>query len=103
MPKRIEPAVRERVMRMIAEHRSEYTTPTELARVIAARERLGVETCVAGLCRPRWMAGSVRRVSSSEHAEIKALKAQVRRLEEDNAILKAATVFFVGELDPRNR
>jgi transposase-like protein len=42
-------------------------------------------------------------VSSAEHAEIKALKAQVRRLEEDNAILKAATVFFVGELDPRNR
>jgi hypothetical protein len=32
MPKKIEPAVRERVMRMIAEHRSEYTTPTELAR-----------------------------------------------------------------------
>jgi hypothetical protein len=61
MPKRIEPAVRERVMRMIAEHRSEYTTPTELARVIAARERLGVETqCVAGLCRPRWMVGFVR-------------------------------------------
>jgi hypothetical protein len=44
MPKRIDPAVRERVMRMIAEHRSEYATPTELARVIAARERLGVET-----------------------------------------------------------
>jgi transposase-like protein len=44
MPKKIDPAVRERVMRMIAEHRSEYTTPTELARVIAARERLGVET-----------------------------------------------------------
>ena len=59
MPKKIEPAVRERVMRMITEHRSEYATPTELARVIAARERLGVRRCVAGLCRPRWMAGSV--------------------------------------------
>ena len=31
MPKRIDPAVRERVMRMIAEHRSEYGTPTEFA------------------------------------------------------------------------
>ena len=41
MPKKIDPAVRERVMRMIAEHRSEYATPTELAKVIAARERLG--------------------------------------------------------------
>jgi len=36
-------------------------------------------------------------------AEIKVLKAKVRRLEEDNAILKAARVFFAGELDPRNR
>jgi len=36
-------------------------------------------------------------------AEIKVLKSKVRRLEEDNAILKAATVFFAGELDPRNR
>ena len=34
---------------------------------------------------------------------MKALKARVRRLEEDNAILKAATVFFVGERDSRNR
>ena len=41
--------------------------------------------------------------SSEELAEIKTLKAKVRRLEEDNAILKAATVFFAGELDPRNR
>jgi transposase len=40
--------------------------------------------------------------TSEELAEIKALKAKVRRLEEDNAILKSATVFFAGELDPRN-
>lgn len=44
MPKKIDPAIRERVMRTIAEHRSEYATPTELAKVIAARERLGRET-----------------------------------------------------------
>ena len=41
--------------------------------------------------------------TSDELAEIKALRARVRRIEEDNAILKSATVFFVGELDPRNR
>ena len=46
MPKKIDPAVRERVMRMIAEHRSEYATPTELARVLAARERLGLPELV---------------------------------------------------------
>ena len=103
MPKKIDPAVRERVMRMIAEHRSEYATPTELARVIAARERLGVETVRRWVVQAEVDGGIRPGVSGSEHAEIKALKAQVRRLEEDNAILKAATVFFVGELDPRNR
>ena len=57
----------------------------------------------------RWVAqgdidtGARTGVKSEDLAEIKTLKAKVRRLEEDNAILKAATVFFVGELDPRNR
>ena len=36
-------------------------------------------------------------------AEIRRLKAENRALREDVAILKAATAFFVGELDPRNR
>ena len=35
--------------------------------------------------------------------EIKRLKAENARLREDVAILRAATTFFVGELDPRNR
>ena len=34
---------------------------------------------------------------------IKKLKAENTRLREDVAILRAATSFFVGELDPRNR
>jgi transposase-like protein len=90
-------------MRTIAEHRSEYATPTELAKVIAARERLGRETVRRWIVQYDIDAGTRPGVSSEEHAEVKALKAKVRRLEEDNAILKAATVFFAGELDPRNR
>jgi transposase-like protein len=41
--------------------------------------------------------------TSEELAEIKALKAENRRLREDVEILRGATTFFVGELDPRNR
>ena len=41
--------------------------------------------------------------TSEESAEIKRLRAENRRLREDNEILKAATVFFAGELDPCNR
>ena len=31
------------------------------------------------------------------------LTKEIKRLRESNEILKAATVFFAGELDPRNR
>ena len=57
----------------------------------------------------RWVAqaevddGARPGTTSEESAEIKRLKAENRRLREDNEILKAATVFFAGELDPRNR
>ena len=52
---------------------------TELARVIAARERLGVETVRRWIVQAEVDGGIGPGVSSSEHAEIKALKAQVRR------------------------
>ena len=42
-------------------------------------------------------------MSTEENAEIKRLKAENKRLREDVEILRAATTFFVGELDPRNR
>jgi transposase len=48
-------------------------------------------------------AGARSGTTSDELAEIKKLKAENRRLREDIEILRAATVFFAGELDPRNR
>lgn len=47
-------------------------------------------------------AGQRQGVSSEELAEIKDLKAKVRRLEEDNEILRRASIFFAGAR-PRNR
>lgn len=41
--------------------------------------------------------------TSKEHAVIRRLKSKNRRMREDVAILKAATTFFAGKLDPRNR
>ena len=48
-------------------------------------------------------AGDRPGVTTGELEEIRRLKAENRRLREDVAVLKAATSFFVGELDPRNR
>ena len=48
-------------------------------------------------------AGHKPGTTSAEIEEIKRLRAENRRLREDVSILKAATTFFAGELDPRNR
>jgi transposase len=48
-------------------------------------------------------AGTRPGTTSDENAELRRLKAENRRLKEDIEILRAATVFFAGELDPRNR
>lgn len=52
MPKKIDPAVRERVLRMIVEHRSEYATPTELAKVLRAGNGWAERRCGGGSCSP---------------------------------------------------
>ncbi|HEY1690175.1 MAG TPA: transposase [Solirubrobacteraceae bacterium] len=39
-------------------------------------------------------------LSDAERAEIKALRKEVAQLRRANEILKAASVFFAGELDP---
>jgi transposase-like protein len=103
MPKKIDPAVKERAVRLVREHRAEYSSLTAAAAAVARQERLGTETVRRWALQAEVDAGERSGTSSEELAEIKALKARVRRLEEDNAILKAATVFFAGELDPRNR
>ena len=75
----------------------------------ARRYRAAKQLCVGKESVRRWAiqaevdSGQRHGPTSEELAEIKALKNRVRRLEEDNAILKSATGFFAGELDPRNR
>ena len=103
MPKKIDPELRARAVRLVNDHLGEYQNVT--AASFAVAKQLGVSRESVR----RWVAqgdidtGARSGVNSEDLAEIKTLKAKVRRLEEDNAILKAATVFFVGELDPRNR
>jgi transposase len=105
MPKKIDPALRERAVRLVREHQDEYSSATAAA--VAVARQLGVAQ--ESVC--RWVAqaqaefddGARPGTTSEEAAEIKRLRAENRRLSEDNEILKAATVLFAGELDPRNR
>ena len=103
MPKKTDPAVKERVVRRVLEHRAEYSSLTAAAAAVAKIERLGTETVRRWVLQAEVDAGERPGTSSTEHAEIKRLKAENNRLRVDVAVLKAATTFFAGELDPRNR
>ena len=103
MPKKIDPAVKERALRMVVEHRGEYASLTACCDQVGRRLGLGKETVRRWAVQADIDAGARPGVSTEESAEIKRLKAENRRLREDVAILKAATSFFVGELDPRTR
>ena len=103
MPKKINPQVRERAVRLVREHRAEYPSTTAAAQAVAKQVGVGAESVRRWVLQDDIDGGTRVGVTGEEHAEIKKLKARVRRLEEDNEILRAATVFFAGELDPRSR
>lgn len=103
MPKRIDPAVKERCVRQVLEHLAEYPSLTAAAEAVARREGVGKESVRRWVLQAQIDGEQRQRATSSELAEIKELKARVRPLEEDNEILRRASIFFAGELDPRNR
>ncbi|GAA4825449.1 transposase [Tomitella cavernea] len=103
MPKKIDPQVRERAVRLVLEHRSEYPSNARAVAAVARQEGVGVESLRRWVIQAEIDAGGRDGRTSEEHAEIKRLKAENRRLRDDVAVLKAATTFFAGELDPRNR
>lgn len=103
MPKKIDPELRARAVRLVNEHLGEYQNVT--AASVAVAKQLGVsrESVRRWVAQGAVDAGERPGVTSVELEEIRKLKSENRRLREDVAILKAATSFFVGELDPRNR
>lgn len=103
MPKKIDPGVKSRAVRLVLEHQQEYPSLTAAAGAVAAQLGLGRETVRRWVVQHQVDSGDREGVTSEDQAEIKRLKAENRRLREDVAILKAATTFFAGELDPRNR
>jgi transposase len=103
MPKKINPEVKARAVRLVSEHRQEYPSLTAAAEAVSKQLGLGRETVRRWVVQGDVDAGRREGVTSEELEEIRRLKNENRRLREDVAVLKAATSFFVGELDPRNR
>ena len=103
MPKIIDEQVRARAVRLVAEHQQEYPNLTAACQAVARQVGVSPESVRRWVRQAEVDTGQRPGVTSEELEEIKRLKSENRRLREDVAILRAATSFFAGELDPRNR
>lgn len=103
MPKKIDEQVKARAVRLVLEHLREYPSLTAACEAVARQVGVGQESVRRWVRQAQVDAGERPGATSEEHEEIKRLKAENRQLREDVAILKAATTFFAGELDPRSR
>ncbi len=103
MPKKIDPELKARAVRLVSEHRGEYPNLTAAAAAVAKQLGVGKESVRRWVIQAEIDVGARDGTTTEESDEIRRLKAENRRLREDVAILKAAATFFAGELDPRNR
>jgi transposase-like protein len=81
---------------MVSEHQQDYPSVTAAAQAVAKRLGLGRETVRRWLVQADSDTGGRPGMTSAEHAEIKRLKTENRRLREDVEILRAATTFFAS-------
>src|SRR5579859_6037800 len=93
--------LRERAVRMVAEHRKDY--PSEWAAISSIADKCGMkpETLRLWLRRSEVDSGQRPGVTSQQQERIRELERENRELRRANEILKAASAFFARELDPR--
>ena len=103
MPKKTDPELKARAVRLVLEHRAEYPTTTAAVVAVAKQLGLGRETVRRWVVQADIDDGHRDGLSSEEREQIRKLTVENARLREDVAILRAATSFFAGELDPRSR
>src|SRR5690554_2499484 len=96
------PEVRERAVRMVMEHRSEYGSQWEAIASIASKIGCTSETLRLWVRRAERDAGLRPGGSSEEHHWIKELERENRELRQANEILRKASAYFAqAELDRR--
>jgi transposase-like protein len=88
---------------MALERLDEYGSAWAVAQALGPKLGVGAETLRKWVLQAQTDAGRRSGPSSAELAEIKRLKKENAELREANEILKAASVFFARELDPRHR
>jgi len=103
MPKQYPKDQKDRAVRMVSERLGEYPSLYAAFRALGPKLGIGAESLRRWVVQAQIDQGQRSGPSSEELAEIKRLRAENRDLKEANEILKAASVFFARELDPRRR
>jgi transposase len=98
---RYSPEVRERAVRMVAEHRDEYQSEWAAFTSIAAKLGMTPETLRTWVRRAQVDEGLRPGLTTDERQKLKDLEKEVKELRRANEILKDASIFFATELDGR--
>ena len=94
------PEVRERAVRMVQEHRSEYPSLWATVESIAPKIGCTPSTLLEWVKRSEVDSGKRAGVTTDEHGRVKALEREIKELRRANEILKLASAFFAqAELD----
>lgn len=100
--RRFSPEVRERAVRLVRQHQSEYASEWAAISSIAAKIGCTAETLRGWLRQAERDAGQRAGATSEERDRIKALEREVRELRQANEILRKASAYFAqAELDRR--
>ncbi len=93
--------VREQAVRLVLAQAHTYGSQWEAISSIAAKLGPTPETVRKWVRRAETDQGRRNGVTSEERDRVRALEREVKELRRANEILKAASVFFARELDPR--
>ncbi|MBE9405052.1 transposase [Brachybacterium sp. Marseille-Q2903] len=99
MPKKIDPQLRARCVRLVREHLQESPTLPAAVTAVARQEGVSRESVRRWLAQAEVADGTRPGITTEEAAEVKRLKAENKRLREDNEILRRASIFFASVPD----
>ena len=98
------PEVRERAVRMVAEHAHEHTSQWAAIASIAAKIGCTAQTLSNWVARAERDAGKRPGLTTDERERLKALERENRELRQANEILRKASAYFAqAELDRRQK
>lgn len=95
--------VRERAVRMVFDHQSEYPSQWKAIESISKKLSINHETLRIWVRRAETDSGRRPGVTTEERARIRELERENKELKRANEILKAASAFFGAELDRQSK